>query len=272
MRYTDDTHMTIGMAESLVDRGRFDGAHMAQVFARNFNQEPWRGYGPGPPQVFRLLSQRVPWDRAGRTLFGGRGSFGNGAAMRVAPAALFAFREMEEVVSLASKTALITHTHELGVEGAVVQACAVAMALQTAAAGPPDSRAFLDGLLGHVTSGVYQEKLEAAGRLLDAGRPPDRETVVSQLGNGIGAFESVPTAVYAFLRTPRSFEAVVTYAIGLGGDTDTIGCMAGAIAGACLGADGVPRRWREGVENAARLEELADSLFDVAVTGDRPAG
>ncbi len=48
LRYTDDTHMTLGVAESLVQRRGFDGAHMAAVFARNYAQEPWRGYGAGP--------------------------------------------------------------------------------------------------------------------------------------------------------------------------------------------------------------------------------
>ena len=49
LSYTDDTHMTLGMAESLVEKRGFDGAHMARTFARNYRQEPWRGYGPGPP-------------------------------------------------------------------------------------------------------------------------------------------------------------------------------------------------------------------------------
>jgi poly(ADP-ribose) glycohydrolase ARH3 len=71
LRYTDDTHMTLGMAQSLVERGGFDGPHMAGTFARNFEEEPWRGYGPGPPRVFRMLRQGVPWDQAGRALFGG---------------------------------------------------------------------------------------------------------------------------------------------------------------------------------------------------------
>ena len=85
LRYTDDTHMTLGMAQSLVERRGFDGARMAALFAQNFTDEPWRGYGPGPPRVFRLLKKGTPWDQAGRTLFGGSGSYGNGAAMPGGP-------------------------------------------------------------------------------------------------------------------------------------------------------------------------------------------
>jgi len=48
--YTDDTHMTVGVAESLVECGRADGGHMAKRFMENYFREPWRGYGPGPPR------------------------------------------------------------------------------------------------------------------------------------------------------------------------------------------------------------------------------
>jgi len=47
--YTDDTHMTIGVAESLMKSKGFDGDHMTQIFTKNYEAEPWRGYGPGPP-------------------------------------------------------------------------------------------------------------------------------------------------------------------------------------------------------------------------------
>ncbi|MBC7106025.1 MAG: ADP-ribosylglycohydrolase family protein [Firmicutes bacterium] len=72
------------MAESLVACRGFDGRHMAETFVRNFEREPWRGYGPGPPRIFRRIKHGVPWDRAAEDIYPG-GSFGNGAAMRVAP-------------------------------------------------------------------------------------------------------------------------------------------------------------------------------------------
>ena len=47
LRYTDDTHMMIGVAESLIEKRKFDGAHMAETFVKNY-YEPWRGYEPAP--------------------------------------------------------------------------------------------------------------------------------------------------------------------------------------------------------------------------------
>jgi len=86
-RYTDDTQMMIGIAESLIENKGFNGKHMAYTFIKNF--DPSRGYGLGPPLVFRWISSGEAWDKASEKLFGGEGSFGNGSAMRVAPIGCF---------------------------------------------------------------------------------------------------------------------------------------------------------------------------------------
>ncbi len=264
LHYTDDTHMTIGVAQSLVERRGFDGPHMAALFARNYIQEPWRGYGPGPPQVFSLLQEGVPWDQAGRSLFGGSGSFGNGAAMRVAPVALLAYKNIDHVIAVAQSTAIITHAHELGVEGAVLQACAVALALGRDPTTPIDSGAFIDTLMEQTHTPTFQQALERAKGLLGQAASLDRDAVVSQLGNGIEAHRSVPTAICMFLGSPQSFREVVLNAIGLGGDTDTIASMAGALAGAHVGLEDIPKEWRVRTEGVARLQELANALLPLA--------
>ena len=182
----------------------------------------------------------------------------------MAPAALLAFRDLDRVASLARKTSIITHAHELGIEGAVLQACAVALAVRQDPATGVRDQDFLDELDARARSPIFQEKLGQTRSLLPAAGPTGRDEVVARLGHGIEAFESVPTAIYAFLRSPTSFVNVVTYAISLGGDTDTIASMAGALAGAYLGLEAVPVNWRTGVEDSARLTELADSLFTLA--------
>lgn len=260
MRYTDDTHMMLGMAWSLVECRGFDGKHMAQTFAGNYFAEPWRGYGAGPPRIFRLIEQGVPWDQAARSLFGGSGSFGNGAAMRVAPAGLLACRDMEQVVDIARQSALITHGHELGIEGAVLQACAVALLLPQPAGIGPDPEQFITGLEQYVQTPVYRHKL---GRILDLLPEATRQEVAAILGNGIQAREAVPAALYAFLRHAGSFADTVIYAISLGGDTDTIACMAGALAGAYLGEEAIPAVWRDRMEGGDQLRELADALLAI---------
>jgi poly(ADP-ribose) glycohydrolase ARH3 len=66
-----------------------------------------------------------------------------------------------------------------------------------------------------------------------------------------------------FLSHSDSFEDVVLFAVSLGGDTDTIAAMAGAIAGAYLGVDAVPNKWRLKLENRLYIEELAAVLYGI---------
>lgn len=129
-RWTDDTHMMIGVAESLVANRGFNGEHMAWTFVKNWEEEPWRGYGPGPPRVLRMIKLGVPWERAAGLLYGGAGSFGNGAAMRVAPVDLLYHDDPDKLRAVAYASAEITHTHELGKEEAAIQAFAVALAVE----------------------------------------------------------------------------------------------------------------------------------------------
>ena len=88
LNYTDDTHMMIGVAESLIRNKGFSGEDMTYTFIRNYELEPFRGYGPGPPRIFRLIRAGKAWDKAAQKLYLG-GSYGNGSAMRVAPRASF---------------------------------------------------------------------------------------------------------------------------------------------------------------------------------------
>jgi len=55
LTYTDDTHMMIGIAESLIRSKGFDGRDMTYTFIGNYELEPFRGYGPGPPRIFRAI-------------------------------------------------------------------------------------------------------------------------------------------------------------------------------------------------------------------------
>jgi len=258
LMYTDDTHMMIGMAESLVAREGFDGEHMALTFMRNYEREPWRGYGPGPPRIFRMIRAGETWDKAAEKIYPG-GSFGNGSAMRITPIGVFYHDDLAMLKDVAYKSSQITHSHELGKEGAALQACAVALAVSLEPAATFDPQEFLTKLGRFVQHEVYKQKLEKIGKLLSK---TDRARVVAELGNGIEAFNSVPTAIYSFLSHPDSFEEAILFAVSLGGDTDTIAAMTGAISGAYLGVDAVPDEWRNKLENRLYIEELAKKLYE----------
>jgi len=257
-RYTDDTAMMIGLAESLIECEGFDGEHMARRFMENFEREPWRGYAWGPPRIFRMFQRGRKWNEMlDREIYPG-GSYGNGAAMRIAPVGLFYGDDPKMLREVAYQSSKITHSHEWAMEAAALEAYAVAMAVNLKGENFKKYE-FLKELLSFTRVGIYQKKLEAMKSLLDEGAP--RGKVIRELGNGVEAMNSVPAAIYSFLCN-SDFESSVIYAVGLGGDADTIGAMTGAIAGACYGVDEIPKRWREELENKGYIEKLAEKLWE----------
>lgn len=262
LTYTDDTHMMIGVAESLIRARGFDGEDMTYTFVRNYELEPFRGYGPGPPRIFRRIRAGAAWDIAAQELYHG-GSFGNGSAMRIAPIGVFYHDNPARLREIAYKSSQITHAHNLGKEGTALQAYAIALATNLEPQLAFDRGDFLAKLIKYVPAAVFREKLSKIKGLL---AEPDKARVAIELGNGIEAFNSVPTGIYSFLSHPDSFAQAVVSAVSLGGDTDTIGAMTGAISGAYLGIESIPDRWQEKLENRAYLEELAEKLWELKTT------
>ncbi|MFC1979284.1 ADP-ribosylglycohydrolase family protein [Chloroflexota bacterium] len=260
LAYTDDTHMMIGVAESLIRNKGFNGEGMANTFVQNYELEPFRGYGPGPPSIFQMVRDGEAWDKAAQKLYHG-GSYGNGSAMRIAPVGVLYHDDLETAREIAYKSSLITHAHILGKEGAALQAYAIALVtgLQPQALNRSN---FIEKIRNYAEDDVYRQKIIKIEELLDSG---DRIRVAREIGNGIEAFNSVPTAIYSFLVCPDSFTEAVLYAVSLGGDTDTIGAMTGAISGAYLGIESIPASWRDKLENKLYIEQLAEKLWSLHV-------
>lgn len=260
LTWTDDTAMAMGLARSLVaNRGRIDAQHLGDTFAATYRQEPWRGYGSGPPEIFAAAADGTPYVRAAAALFGGNGSFGNGAAMRAAPAGVAGRGDPSLVVRTARDQAEVTHSHPFAQDGAVVIALAVALAV---ARPEDDPREQLTTIGEHL---VTSEMRDALRNALALGDEEDPTSVAERLGNGVAAIEAVPAAVAAFLAAPDDPAVVVTRAVTMGGDTDTIAAMAGAMSGARVGAAALPAALSDRLEARQELCGLADEL--VAVTG-----
>jgi poly(ADP-ribose) glycohydrolase ARH3 len=259
LRYTDDTAMALGLAESLAERGILDQEHLGRTFHKNFLKEPWRGYASGPPTIFQTVEAHgFPYGEVARRLFGGAGSFGNGAAMRVAPLALF-FHDSRELYDLAAASAQVTHTHPLGQDGAAVQACAVAQACQIDPQEPFPRSAFLKNLISCARTAEMQAKLRLVEEMLSGGAPA--ADAAQALGRSVAVDESLPFALFAFLAHPHSYVDCLSGAIMHGGDRDTLGAMAGAASGAYLGMEKIPAPWREKLENSEMIQQAALAIF-----------
>jgi poly(ADP-ribose) glycohydrolase ARH3 len=178
-RWTDDTHMMIGVTESLIACKGFDGKHIAQTFIKKYELEPWRGYASGPPQVFRWIKSGIPWNEDAKRLFNGMGFFGNGAAMRVAPVGLLYYDDIEKLRSVAYAQSQITHVHELGMRGAATQAYSVALALTASPSQELEAHEFLGKIKDFTKSKIYKRKIEKCLELLNE---KSKEKLLKSLG------------------------------------------------------------------------------------------
>jgi poly(ADP-ribose) glycohydrolase ARH3 len=259
LRYTDDTAMAIGLAESLVEMGTIDHQHLGETFRRNYRREPWRGYASGPPTLFAEVERLgLGYQEAARRLFGGEGSLGNGAAMRIAPLGCF-FHNSPHLYEEAAASAEVTHTHPVGRDGAAVLACAVARAVGLDPRQEFPMERFVDDLATLSRTATIREKMTLVQALLGESAGP--ETAARKLGRTVAVHESMPFAVYSFLRHHSSFDECLFSAVLPGGDRDTLGAMACGIAGAYLGIEAIPDGWRNKLENLTAIEALARNLW-----------
>ena len=265
-RYTDDTQMTICVAEWLIA----DPPQSPERLLARFHHahEPWRRYGAGTEMIFRLYMKHASrWTELATAMFP-HGSYGNGGAMRVAPIGLACFNDPKQLKTLAIESSRPTHSHPLAYQGAVLQAMAVATAVR--------SNEFSVGAFLHPMRDAlkpFAELLQDTSRFEKAlsaieqglGRGASCSELSQIVGTGVEVYEAVPMALYCFLRHPDSFEKVIHEAVFMGGDTDTIASMAGAISAAYLGKAAIPERWlravREDKYPSSAIERLADQLF-----------
>lgn len=277
-RYTDDTQMTICVAEWLVHDDPGDapgddprnGRALLERFAAAY--EPWRRYGPGVHTILRLFPGAGDrWRELARAQFPD-GSYGNGSAMRAAPVGLRFFRSREELRRASRVASSTTHVHPLAVCGALLQATAVAEAVR-ATTGEARGRIIAplrDALAAEQVPGeaprIYGGALDFIEEGLGKGLTPAE--AAQELGTGITAQEAVPTALYCSLVHGGDFRRAVSSAVYAGGDTDTIASMTGALSGALLGEGAIPKPWlaavREDEYGVARIRRLADGLFEAA--------
>jgi len=263
--YTDDTDMTLALTESIIQSGKVDPEDVARKVSQSCDLT--RGYGIGTIKAVLALRAGAAWHEVSRIVFE-KGSFGNGAAMRVSPVGLFFHHNLEALRKAAMDQANVTHTHPLGQWGAVMQASSVGLALLQDSRNPLKKEEIIIELREILWSGPveYQKALNEMENIFALGKKIEAKEIVRRLGNGIEAHRSVPTASCLALTYSPDFQDAIRAAISLGGDTDTIAGMVGAIVGAHVGERGLPTEWIEQLEEGPRgrsfARELARRLFE----------
>ncbi|MCQ0022150.1 ADP-ribosylglycohydrolase family protein [Streptomyces somaliensis DSM 40738] len=286
-RVTDDTQMTLAVGRAL--RTATAGGPLApERFAHALREEftawarsPENDRAPGLTclAACEVLAAGRPWQEAGRT-----GSKGCGANMRVAPVGLVPGLDGERRAAAAQLQAALTHGHPTALAASDLTAHAVHLLAH--GAEPPelvgllrsyayDNRSrYHEAWLGdlwtrsqdpspeHFAERGWDECLAVLERVDDALRTADPETDPCLLtGEGWIAEEALSTALLCFLMFPGEPLTALRRAACTSGDSDSIACLAGAFAGAHLGASAWPREWAERVEYRDGLLALG-ALWD----------
>jgi ADP-ribosylglycohydrolase len=275
---TDDTEQAVLLARLLIHGG---GRVVPEVFARALLD--WeadmvrRGsfdlLGPSTKHALELLSKGTSPEEAGRT------GTTNGAAMRITPVAIATAPDPGRLVDAVVATSEITHNTNLGIAAAAAVAAAVSAGIDgaglPAALDLAECAADEGGRRGHwCAGGEIAARIRWARRwardLGDDLSGGDRrgavgDAVYAVVGTSVAAQESVVAAFALVEALGSSPVDVLTTAAGLGGDTDTIAAIAGAIVGAQHGLSGLPADLVAEVQrvNDLRLEPIVDGLLDL---------
>ena len=225
-QFTDDTVMTIAVAEALMDTDGKSDDEVRQVLSAKMqdwgHRYPYAGYG-GRYRMWLREKDPKPY-----------GSFGNGSAMRVSSVG-WLYDTLEETRRMARITAEVTHNHPEGIKGA--ESTASAIFLARTGAGREEIRDY-----------IIREFDYDLSRTCDEIRPAYHMDASCQ--------GSVPEGITAFLEG-TDFEDVIRTAVSLGGDTDTIACIAGAVAEAFYGVSDEMKK-----ECRRRLDEDMLAVLD----------
>lgn len=259
--YTDDTDMTLAVGESIVQSGGVNPDDIAKKF--RLHCDLTRGYAIGTIKAVLGLRAGMKWCEVARIVFE-NGSFGNGAAMRVSPVGLFYHHDLEGLRRAAMEQANITHVHPLGQWGAVMQARSVGLAVSQGPTGPFKKEQMITDMREILWGGPieYMKALNKIEEMVAQGKKLQSREIVQSLGNGVEAHFSVPSACYIAITYSPDFCDAIRAAISLGGDTDTIAGMVGAIVGAHVGEKGLPAEWIDQLEDGPRGRAFAKSLAD----------
>lgn len=252
-RWTDDTQMSIDLARHLLREGCIKQDALAADFAANYRWS--RGYGPSTAAVLRQVKAGADW-RSAVTARHPSGSYGNGAAMRVAPLALFYHDQPKELAEAVELASAVTHAHPAALAGAQLIAQAIVHVLQDA-----DAAEAVRALTGQCQYPNFAEAMRTVTELLAAPTLPQPARLRHLLGTESTALRSCPAAVLLGLRfRQQPLTELLAYVQDCGGDTDTVAAMAGAIWGAAAGRSRIPEQMLRAVEEQELLLRLAKEL------------
>lgn len=255
--YTDDTELTLAIAESLLEIEAFSLDDIALRFKRWVAVSDSWGMA-SQSACINLVEGKSPKES-------GIKSAGNGPATRVSSLGLlYSYSEDKELLHTCTVSSTkITHTDERAIAGAIAVSCAVAYLLN-------NHKTFrVDTFLKAVLKEVRQYSKELATAIANVKHLLNKEdtTAIQKIGTGGYVLESVPFAFYCFLKSPIDFESSLIRAVNAGGDTDSNASITAVLSGAFNGMNAIPDRWISELRNHEKgrdhILDLGKKLFEL---------
>ena len=252
---TDDTQMSLAIAKALMRAGDRDLETLMEAVKEAFivwAHSPENNRAPGKTCLEGIdrMEAGMPWDQSGIAR-----SKGCGSAMRAAPIGFFFQHDPRRLYRVAHATGICTHGHPTADAACIGAAYLVKLALDRT---PPEH--MIPQVLAF-TAGISGEFDEAVRKVEFCLPWKDEEAALDYLGQGWVGEEAVALALYCFLRSPDDYQKTVIRGANTNGDSDSVACIAGALSGAWLGAEGIPEEWAARIEKRDILEALAKRLL-----------
>ena len=184
----------------------------------------------------------IGWKQEAGRLFDGQGSYGNGAAMSVAPLGAYFAGDLDWATIEAAKSAEVTHTHPEAVAGAIAVAVASSTATTSQSGEARSTQDFIDAVIERTPASEVRDRLERTRRI----RPESSFSyIVTLLGNGsrITAQDTVPFAIWAAAQHLNDYEAGLWLTASAHGDVDTNSAIVGGIVASRVGTKDIPKEW-----------------------------
>lgn len=272
---TDDTYAALAVVRAIIDSGQVDVQAFAQAFIAWADDDAelavrlGRKRGFLGPSTGRAIEQL----RAGVSPFEtGREGTTNGSAMRVAPMGFIHPGDIAATVDVTEISCIPTHNTNV----AISAACAIACAVSVMAAGVTDMADIVEaakegaelggqrGRIGYCPSIAKRIDLVVQLARQDKPRQAIRRDIYDLIGSYLPAYEIVPAAIGGFVLEGGAPEASILSAINIGGDCDTLGAIAGALAGTLHGVKGFPPHFETQIEAANQfgLRDLSEQFLN----------
>lgn len=256
-QYSDDTQMSLMVAESLIQNTGFNPDDLAARYMDWLVSGRARGFGRTTLMAVQNLQAGVHWSQSGVA-----GSMGNGTAMRAAPFGIYFRNDLYSLVNICKIDSAITHASEDAEAGSIAIALAAAYAINN------DTDNLIEKIWKHLPDSKVKSVIYSLDSLISSDHITPQQAL-RVIGTKADVRETVPSALYCFLKFDNYHDAVVA-AIKAGGDTDTTAAIVGALFGAKFGLKCIDENIARAVEDYDRLIELDSQLYNRSSTSFFP--